>query len=183
MDRKWEHVLLVKICELMEEKEYILSKIGLQQLVYILQQVYGVESSYNFKLYTYGPYSAELTEELDELVSRNILSQKYCRGPAYYGSRLLPGENFRQVYCSEHEACLDRYEEKIKRVIQLFGSYSARELELRAALIFLDFRYGIEKEKLQEELLSIKPYIKEGEVQEALFELGEIPEIKERKKG
>ena len=70
MGKKKDFVLLVKICELMKEKDYNLSKISLQQLVYILQQLYGVESSYEFKLYTYGPYSTELTEDLDELVSR-----------------------------------------------------------------------------------------------------------------
>lgn len=178
MGKKKDFVLLVKICELMKEKDYNLSKISLQQLVYILQQLYGVESSYEFKLYTYGPYSTELTVDLDELVSRNILFQEYCRGPVYYGSRLLPGENYRQVYSGDYRTYLEQHEEKIKQVIQLFGRYSARKLELRAALIYLYLKYGVEREKLQEEVRFIKPYFREEEIQEALLELEEFPEIK-----
>ena len=180
MDRKWDYLQLVRICQLMKEENYPLSKISLQEILYILQEIYGVKSTYDFKLFTYGPYSIRLTEDLDMLLARRILSQEYCQGPVHYGFRLLPGENYKLAYFTNYQDILEGYEERLKRVVQLFGRHSARDLELRAALIFLSVRYGIKKEALVEKIQSIKGYFKREEVKEALLELAEIPEIREK---
>lgn len=179
MDKKRAFILLVEVCKLMVDNDYILSKIALQQLLYILQEVYSVDSGYEFRFYTYGPYSTELIADLDDLLSRNILSLEYCSGPDYYGSKLLPGENYKEDFIN-NEGFLEENKEKIEKVVQLFGRYKARELELRGALIFLGLRSGIKRKDLITAIKETKPYFKEKEIQAALFDLDKIPEIRER---
>src|SRR5450759_734982 len=40
-------------------------KTALEKLVYFLQEVYAVDCGYDFELYSYGPYSAQLLSDLD----------------------------------------------------------------------------------------------------------------------
>ena len=54
-----------------------------------------------------------------------------------------------------------------------FGSYNARELELRSTLVFLGKSMTPIKVDLCKELISLKPYFEKEEVLEAVDELVE----------
>src|SRR5690554_3831319 len=100
MNRDKEYALLVKISEIMSQKGFTLSKMSLQQLIYIFQEFYSVVLNYTFELFTYGPYSVELIDDLDHLISRNMLRVEYCQGPEHFGSKILRGDRYKEAYSS-----------------------------------------------------------------------------------
>lgn len=168
-----KYILLVKICESMTKKGLVLSKISLHQLVYILQELYSIGNFYDFKLYTYGPYAVNLTTDLDYLFSNNILKVEYCQGPSYFGSRIELGEKI----INYDDEVLDS-NDKIIKVIDLFGNNNARSLELRGTIIYLSKNEGISSlEKIVERIQSIKPYFSENEIKDAVRELNDFLDI------
>src|SRR5688572_11107025 len=54
-----------------------LGKTSLLKLIYLLQEVYGVNLGYRFSLYTYGPYTASVMSDIDYMDGTGILSVEY----------------------------------------------------------------------------------------------------------
>lgn len=177
MDNSKEYSLVVKICELMEKQDYVLSKIALHQLFYILQELHFSEKYYDFKLFTYGPYAVKLTSDLDYLFNNEILNIKYCQGPNYYGSKIELGKCYER-FSNTNKDFLSDIENKIEETIKYFGNNSARALELRGAIIYLYKNESIDdKDKLIDRLKLIKPYFNDKEIDEALDDLKDFLEF------
>jgi|SRR5690554_5190105 len=171
MKRENEYALLVKISEIMSRKGFVLSKMSLQQLVYIFQDFYSVVLNYTFELFTYGPYSVELIDDLDHLFSEDMLMVEYCQGPEHFGSKILPGDRYKEAYIP-CEDFLSLNDNRIRKLIELLGKYNAHQLELRGALIYLGRNKLASDSSLVEKIQIIKPYFTELEIIKAVRELG-----------
>ena len=113
-----------------------LGKTALQKLVYLLQELYDIDAGYEFELYTYGPYTSRLLQDLDQVealegVKVNLVTSE----PGGYS--ITPGDKNREIRNK------DKYflnETKVKTGIDSltkeFGKLCAKDLELRATIVY-----------------------------------------------
>jgi len=148
----------------------------LQKLIFLLQELYKVESGYRFSLHTYGPFAPQLRRELDIVDSwRGVTVQMV--GTGLGGYHIAPGslnEELREAgkpfITSQHVS------ESLDRLVREFGSYSARELELRSTAVFVCRHVELPKgedgrRKLRQLVKDIKPRFSMSEIGEAVGEL------------
>ncbi|AZO95858.1 hypothetical protein GM661_12520 [Iocasia frigidifontis] len=171
MDNSLKYTLLVEISREMSQRDLRLSKMFLQKMVFLLQALYSFPTAYEFKLYTYGPYSIELINDLDYLFATDFLVIDYIQEGEYIGSSITPGIKYSKVISCDEES-IAKYREKISLVIDLFGNYTEKELELRAALVFLlNESQDLSITRLVEKVQEKKPYFTKEEIKNAYNDL------------
>lgn len=171
MGNSLKYSLLVEISREMFQRDLRLSKMFLQKMVFLLQALYSFPIVYEFKLYTYGPYSIELINDLDYLFASDILVIDYIQEGEYVGSSITPGINHKKVINSDRDFAI-KYGERIVLLINLFGDYTEKELELRAALVFLlNESQELPITRLIEKVQEKKPYFTKKEIKDAYKDL------------
>jgi hypothetical protein len=151
----------------------IFGKTHVQKLVYFLQELFGGESEYEFTLYTYGPFSANLMGDLDVADGLGVISLEYLPQAGAYN--IVPGPQLAKAQTRAADY-LDRHRDAIQKAIQEFGGLRARELELRATIVFADREAAREgaalpREQLVDRVHAIKPHFSVNTVEQAVDEL------------
>lgn len=144
-----------------------LGKTALEKLVYLAQSQFDIDSGYHFTLYTYGPFSSEVLFDLDFLESLEAVEIKQLG--AKDGYQIQPGKNADYVE-QRAQQFITENSQKIDALINKFGAYNAKQLELRATLAFLE-QLGKSGNELVESLRKIKPKYTVHEITEAVKEL------------
>jgi uncharacterized protein YwgA len=112
-------------------------KTVLQKIVFLLQEVYNVDCGYDFTLYSYGPFDSRLLGDLDLVESWGCV--KVESADSFMGGyRILPnGEaaKIRGKAADFLDSAATRF--AIDALINDYGAKSARDLELRATLIYV----------------------------------------------
>ncbi len=145
-------------------KEYPnVGKTALMKFLFLLQEVYGVPLGYDFEIYTYGPYSSEVMEEIDWARHQNIISMEaVCYSTGYNGYNFRISDRTDKVIEEEKEFILS-YENAIGEMLSLFGGKSAKELELLTTIIYLyqiyeDNGWECNMKEISENVREIKPH-------------------------
>ena len=147
-------------------------KTAFMKMAYLLQELYEVPLGYRFSLYTYGPYSPEVLADLEYANLRKQVEVEYL-GDRQGGFRITPGEvvsgsNFQNEPIAKYSQVLDD-------LVEHFGSFNARELELRTTSIFLWKRIRPSKPEnlgtLIEAVLQLKPHFSKMAVRSAINDL------------
>ena len=103
-------------------------KTAFLKMAYLLQELYDVPLGYRFSLYTYGPYSPEVLADLEYANLRKQVEVEYLGDPQggfrITPSRVVGGSN------SQNEL-MAKYSQVLDDLVEHFGSFNARELELR----------------------------------------------------
>jgi uncharacterized protein YwgA len=153
----------------MADNSFQFGKTALQKIIYILEEVFNVPCGYNFSLYTYGPFSSELAGDLDYLASLKGVSVSWANSGGYH---IAPGAEA-DYFIKKAEKFLEKNMNEIDRVLNYFGEMNAKDLELRATIIFV-FKNGKKKdEELVKEVSQIKPYFSIDQIRNAVDELKE----------
>jgi uncharacterized protein YwgA len=165
--------LIVELAERMHARRFSFGKTALQKLVYLLQKLHGINCGYKFTLYTYGPFSSLLLSDLDSVGAFRGVDVRFY-GPAGY--QIDPGPMSASV--RQHaERFIEEYSKQIDEVVDTFGKLSAKQLELRATVVYAEHALKkVEgKAPTPKELVSavrdLKPYFSEDEVRGAISEL------------
>ena len=95
----------------------------IQKSSYIAQEMLGVKLNYEFYAYKHGPYSFDLTEDVELAVNRFILDAK--QNPGGYGHSFFLYEDI-EKYAEKNEYV---HAEKVKFIADWFGDRSGLELE------------------------------------------------------
>ncbi|KMQ49608.1 hypothetical protein CHISP_3480 [Chitinispirillum alkaliphilum] len=169
-----QYALITELTSRLASKPVQFGKTSLQKILFILQEGYGVKCGYDFTLYNYGPYSVDITMDLDQTETLGgviIASVESGIG----GYQLMPGTNTEELK-KRAEQFLSENGNKITRVIETFGNMNARELELRATLLFAvnEAKYNneaISVESLFDTIKSIKPKYGDEEICGAIEEM------------
>jgi uncharacterized protein len=147
-------------------------KTALQKLVFLLQEVYRIDCGYDFQLYSYGPFDAQLLSDLDLVEAWNCVSVQ----PVMAGYEIHPTAKVDSL----HEKAADFFEnpdteKALCSLISDYGTMTARELELRATTVYVSQDLGKKQTPLTKELLElvkkIKPKFFESEIVDAIEEL------------
>ena len=138
------------------------------KMAYLLQELYGVPLGYRFSLYTYGPYSPEVLADLEYASLRTQVKVEYLEDPQG-GFRITPG---RSTFRNES---ISKYGDQLDELVRHFGSFNARELELRTTSIFLWKRIRPTKPEdlstLIEAIRQLKPHFNEMAIRSAVDNL------------
>ena len=147
-----------------------LGKTAMQKLLYLLQEGLGVEVGYHFSLYTYGPYDTGVMGDLDYAGAIGLLQLEYDTDEGY---QIQPGGNADDLR-EERETISLEASGDFKRLFDLFGSLSARQLELRATLHYVAVEEPqASKGDLLERVHALKPKYDKQELEDALDKLVE----------
>jgi len=136
-----------------------LGKTAVMKMVFILQHVFNMSLGYSFDIYTYGPYAAEVSGELDALIYEGFIEADEYMFNNSLGYALKISE---KGQASKGVLPFDD-DEKISRVVNKFGKKKAKELELDSTIIFTRNRYiknkwGDEKDEIIKDVHVIKPH-------------------------
>jgi len=145
-----------------------LGKTAMMKFLYLLQEVYGVSLKYDFEIYTYGPYSAEVMGDIDFAWHNEIISVETCHYPTGVGYLLRPTEQAKETVKSER-TFIEKNKGSIDSIITNFGSKTAKELELITTIIYIYKQYlknnwNISNNEISNNVREIKPHFSLEEV-------------------
>jgi hypothetical protein len=109
-----------------------LGRTAIQKLAYF-SKVVGVPIACSFDIYTYGPYSDEVTFSIESLMADDVVVDRSPK-PEYSNYRL--GENAAELLRA-YDGVIRRYAPAIDRVVKALGGFKPQELEVVATLHFI----------------------------------------------
>jgi hypothetical protein len=166
-----QYALVAELAARMKGRPF--GRVALQKFTYLLQELHDVDAGYDFPLYTYGPYSSELSADLDTLSA--MQGVRVVPDERQGGYLISPGERFDSIR-SMGADFVRANETAIDRVIADFGGMSAKELELRATCVFAERdarrrRTDRRRQALVDVVHEIKPHFSKAQIDAALGEL------------
>ncbi|NLA11544.1 MAG: SocA family protein [Firmicutes bacterium] len=138
--------LVVELTARMQAASQQFGKTAMQKMIYLLQAVYGVDCGYDFSFYTYGPYCVDLSRDLKIIEHHGGLELNFVNSGTW-GYSIKPGDksfHFREKAANT----IRQHSAKLDAVIEEFGNYNAKELELRSTIIYA-YRDAKENEQQQ----------------------------------
>lgn len=162
------------LADKLRQRDKNFGKTALQKYVYILQTLYGVEIGYDFEMYTYGPYCSELHSNLDLVEHWGCVS---VESDGEHGYTIHPGE-YDNLTAKDSFFRHDNTGRAIDQLKMDFGGLYAKDLELRATLIYIDREYKrknaeLTEDKLCNTVMEIKPKFTKDIIIDAIEELKE----------
>jgi len=177
---RWEkYALIVELADRLKNTSSQFGKTALQKMIFLLQEVYNVDLGYKFDLYTYGPFTSELLQDLDLVESIGgvkVLPTALGAG-GVKGYQILPGERGEAVKEKAKEF-LDKISDSLNNLINNFGHYSAKSLELRSTIVYVAkdmvrSKGTVDQSELVRIVKEIKPKFSSDDIQKAVTEMME----------
>ncbi|MCP4157284.1 MAG: hypothetical protein GY757_56765 [bacterium] len=133
-----KYALIIELADRLQKKSPQLGKTVMQKMVYLLQEVFGIDCGYYFEFYTYGPFTSELVHDLDyveHIGGVKILPVQSQKG----GFQISPGEKA-DILKEKGKAFIEgsKVTSALTTLIDQFGSFGASELELRATIVYVE---------------------------------------------
>ena len=175
--RELKRQLPLELARRLEDRSPQFGKTVFMKLAYLLQELYEVPLGYRFSLYTYGPYSPEVLADLEYADLRGQVKVEYVGEQG--GFHIAPNE---KVSASgDQEGPISNYVDRLTKLVENFGAFNARDLELRTTSIFLWKRIRPTKEEdvilLVEAVKHLKPHFDKKKIRlavDGLLESGVI---------
>ena len=153
-------------------------KTAVMKILYMLQQVKNIKMGLSFDVYTYGPYTSEVYDHLDCLISEGYISSCMYHMNNYVGYQL----NITDTGKQRMEKLNKKELECIKEIIAFTSGKTAKALELYSTIIFVDNLYHVNKlsngrQRIVENVRDLKPRFSLEEITNAYNELTQIKYI------
>lgn len=138
---------LAVIAALVRRSKGNMGRTALMKFLYFLQTIKHVPLGYTFRLYTYGPYDAQVLEDLKFAELTDAVKSVVIHYPGGYGYEITPSDHTDIVIdpvrdeLAVHEAALDW-------VVREFGLRSAIDLEMAGTIVYVDRMSQIIGERL-----------------------------------
>lgn len=141
---------------------------SVQKLVYFLQEA-GVHLNYRYKMYHYGPYCSELSNDLDIMDMMGTINIE--DDSTMYGYSITLGETGYKL-ASDVQQFLDSHKDSFDKLLSVFRGYSAKKLELYATMHFVERilkgrGQDSSKEPVMQQVKILKPKYSTNEIEEA----------------
>ncbi len=138
-----------------------IDKAALQRIVYILQEIYSLPLGYDFALYNYGPYCANLTGDMEYTVYIGGIEEHYIPGtPAARATILKTGSKADSLLEEALDFLKAHPVSNLDETLLKLGNFESYELDILATLHMI-YRELHEGERSREVLLlklkEIKP--------------------------
>ena len=173
----WERYgLIAAVVSALHRRSPQLGKTVLQKVVYLLQDLVCLPIGYRFQFYTYGPFSVELLQDLD--LVEGLGGVKIHRVVSLTGGfEILPGDRADDLIRKADNWLKEQgADDAISRIVADYGHLSARDLELRATVVYvvrdLELRGTIgDNGRVKEVVEDLKPRFGAREIEDAILEL------------
>ena len=144
-----------------------LSRTAAQKLVFIAQERFGANAYYSFRLYNYGPYSEQLSNDLETLEINGLAKSTIYPWSKGYGYEITPTEQGNRG--NELLAKLPTPDRTaLEKAINEFGDLNAKQLELWATWVYMEQMLSKAGEatpdQIAEAVHAIKPYFSVEEI-------------------
>ena len=149
---------LTTILELLRRSEGKAEKTFIQKAIYVLQNWLGGDSRYKFKLHYYGPYSPELSDDID-ILSQLGLTEMVFNGHGY--DIIITEEGLQ--FLGEHLEAYMLGTTKIERAISLIGTDDVRDMELIGTTLYFSKLTGDELE-ITKLVNTVKPHFPDNTI-------------------
>lgn len=152
--------VIMKIAEVQPE----IGKTAIMKCMYFLQNLKKVPLDYEFEIYTYGPYTSSIMDEIEFARQEGLLDIKVDN---------LGGRQTRySIECSDKgkdviatNDFINAFEAEILEIGRVFGSKSAKELELLSTIHFVGTHSSNkEKDEICNVVRKIKPRFSSTEI-------------------
>ncbi|MEM2742201.1 MAG: DUF4065 domain-containing protein [Nitrososphaeria archaeon] len=155
--------LVKKMSEKYPSKQ--IGKTIIQKMMYLIKREGIVD--YTYSMYHYGPYSSEVSSELNLCEALDILAINWDPNKGYIISRK---ENKYEKELSKKD------KKKIEKIVDKYGRFNAKELSIIASAFFLKDEIGniSSNEELVKIIASLKPDYDEGFIRNILEKSGVI---------
>jgi uncharacterized protein YwgA len=130
-----QYGLITELAVGASKRDLNLGKTALQKHVYFLQTLHEIDCGYEFRLYTYGPFSAELLGDLDGVAGLGGVEVTYQ--PQVAGYSITPGPKSADIRLQAAEF-LSNSSDAIDSVLDEFGRLTAKDLELSATIVYAE---------------------------------------------
>jgi len=151
------------ISELIKKASGKLGRTGLMKCLFFLKTLRNVPLPYNFRLYTYGPFDANVLEDLQYAETLGAVRSVVVDYPGGYGYQLDAGTEVDKLGARALEF-LAQHKDSIDWVINEFGNRTASDLEMSSTLIYIDRALASRNSKvsiidLAKKVHDVKPHI------------------------
>lgn len=166
-DTVW-HTLALLTALVQKAPQPTLGRTALMKLLFLLTAVRDVPVGYRFRMYTYGPFDAEVLSDVDYAARLDALSVEIERYPNGYGYLIGLGPQA-QAIMDRGRPFLDEHRGDIDWVSRNFASRSAVDLELLSTIVYVNREHGVSSlDEIVDIVNDIKPrFSKESIRQEA----------------
>ena len=125
-----------------------IGKTIVQKMMYLLTREGTVD--FNYSMYHYGPYSSEVSGELNFASSAGIVNINWVDDKGYFINSTQKLENFKNLLTDQDTQVIDE-------LVKKFGRFNAIELSLIATAFFLKDNFNVLDVKLAEVVHDAKP--------------------------
>ena len=145
-----------------------MGKTAVMKTIFMLQQVKHIDLGCEFSIYTYGPYNADVMEDIDELVSDGLLSSNIYFYKDYIGYTLSATDSGAKAVPN----LKDEDTSALKEILDFVSRKNAKDLELYSTIIYVEDWYLKNKKPndmtaIIKKVHELKPHFSEEVIQKA----------------
>lgn len=166
----WErYALIAELIHRFDAQRVTLGKTALQKMIFLLQRALGFDCDYEYTLYTYGPFCADVARDLDivEGFGGAVIAHDLSGG----GYELRPGPATDDLRKRGAEF-LSQVSDALDRLVGDYGRSTVKELELRSTIVYMA-QPGRSNEEVVRLVHQVKPHFSEAQIEAARLELDE----------
>ena len=165
--------LILAMIRALRKHESWCGETHLQKAIYFLQNLFNIDTGFNYILYIYGPFSFDLKEKLANMIIEGEISVEKVAEP-YYGPTLSVGTKA-DKYANIFEISDNNLIKRIKYIANKLGKSDVHELEnLSTALYFRKKNPTYNKKQIAELINEVKPHIDLPDAEKAAEKVLEI---------
>lgn len=168
MEKTLQLGLIARLSREVGLKNNKLGRKAFQKIVHLSNSIGGIPTGYSFSYYIYGPFSRELSSDLELAEMAGILSSTQ---DSTTGSYDIKAGELAHVAEKNASGYLAEQERNLNRILNSFGDKSAKSLELYSTLVFVELAEANLKgntDALVKRINSLKPKYSELEIRSAI---------------
>jgi len=143
-----------------------LGRTAFMKLMFFLQTIRNVALGYEYRLYTYGPYDAQVLDDLSLAEAMGVVCSRSFQWPGGTGYTVDKGPNLEPTLDANADA-LKAISPDLDWVVSEFGSRSAGDLEVASTIVYADRTADgrkLPKDEIVRVVHQIKPHHSEAKI-------------------
>jgi uncharacterized protein len=172
------YAIIAELSKRLKDVSPQFGKTVLQKMVYFLQEIYHIDCGYDFSLYSYGPFDSQLLGDLDLVEHFGYV--KVVPVQSFVGGYvILPSDSVDSIMNKasgfiDTPVTISAFDDLVEK----YGKKNAKELELRATILYVERdqkrnKKSLSKEAVRDIVRGIKPKFSNDEIEKAMEELSE----------
>lgn len=163
--------IILAIIEEMQKNHSWNGQTNIQKAIYLLQDMLKVPLNFNFLIYYYGPFSFDLREEIEDMISNNYLDIDIP--DERYGPKIVNG-NRATVLEKKATSAVNKYKNEIEFIGRKLGRMGIKDLEKIGTANYVLKHLKDGNIPPEEILIQIKPHIDKESAIEAITKVEQM---------